>query len=91
MPDCCELCNRLKPLTFHHLIPRTLHSNRWFKKTFTREQMQQGLNLCRACHRTVHDFLTEKELGRDYNTRERLLEHEPIGTFVKWVCTRPNV
>ena len=91
MPELCELCDRQKPLTFHHLIPRTLHSNRWFKKNFTREQRQQGLNLCRACHRTVHECLTEKELGRDYNTRERLLEHEKIRAFVRWVSTRPNV
>jgi len=86
----CELCRRRKPLTFHHLVPRTLHSNRWFKKNFTREQMQQGLNLCSSCHRTVHKFLTEKELGRNYNTREKLLEHEKIGSFVRWVATRRN-
>jgi len=42
----CELCKRENELTFHHLIPRTNHKNKWFKKNFTREEMNQGINIC---------------------------------------------
>ena len=75
----CGLCLRERPLTFHHLIPRSLHSNKWFKKRFDRERMQAGIDLCRDCHTTVHRHLSEKELGRHYNTVESLLEQLRTG------------
>lgn len=85
----CELCGRERELTFHHLIPRTTHSNKWFRKNFTRDEMQQGLQLCRDCHSAIHSFVpSEKELGREWNTRERLLSHDRIGPFVAWIATR---
>lgn len=80
----CELCGREKVLTFHHLIPRTLHTNKWFKKRFTREEMAKGLWVCRPCHSTIHRYLKEKDLGRSYHTREKLLEHEMIARYVAW-------
>ena len=88
----CELCRRQKTnLSFHHLIPQTVHGNAWFRKKFSREQMRtRGLNLCRECHHAVHEFIpNEKELGRNYNTRELLLSHEKIANHVKWISRRP--
>lgn len=81
----CELCGRTQPRTFHHLIPRTLHSNKWFKKSFTREQMAAGLELCRDCHGAIHTHIDEKRLGRELNSRERLLAHPQIDRFVAWL------
>jgi len=80
----CELCGREATLTFHHLIPRTLHSNKWFKKNYTREQMAAGLELCRDCHGTIHTHIDEKQLGREYATREALLAHPEVARFVAW-------
>lgn len=85
----CELCTRVRALSFHHLIPRTTHSNKWFRKTFTREQMATGLDLCSDCHSAIHRFVpSEKELGRSHNTKQALLTHPDIATFVAWVATR---
>ena len=82
----CQLCGRFRPLTFHHLIPRTCHSNKWFRKRFTREDMHtRGLDLCRDCHHFLHRQYTEKELGRSLNTRELLLAEEGVVRFVEWV------
>ncbi|MBN2294166.1 MAG: hypothetical protein JXM70_17195 [Pirellulales bacterium] len=87
--DLCELCNCAPPHNFHHLIPRTLHSNKWFKKRYTREQMQAGLWLCKVCHGAIHDQIpSEKELGRNFNTKEKLLAHEQIARFVQWRRSR---
>jgi len=83
----CELCGRtLKTgTTEHHLIPRTCHSNRWFKQRFSRETMAITVGFCRDCHREVHRIIPrEKELGRDYNTIELLLQHPKIARFVQW-------
>ncbi len=82
----CELCKReVERTSRHHLIPRTMHKNKWFKKNFTKEQMIQTVDLCKQCHKQIHIFVSEKELGRTYNTIEKLLEHEKIRTFVNWL------
>jgi hypothetical protein len=81
----CELCQAEDAHNFHHLIPRTLHTNKWFKRRYTREQMQVGLELCKSCHSAIHHLIPdEKELGRDYNTREKLLAHPEVGKYVAW-------
>ena len=84
----CRLCGRITKggTTEHHLIPRTCHKNKWFKKNFSRERMAETISLCRDCHRELHKQVPrEKELGRYFNTVESLLAHEEIGKFVAWV------
>ena len=87
-PDACQLCARELPLTFHHLIPRTLHSNKWFKRNFSREQMREGAYLCRDCHGAVHRFIDEKQLGKAFNTLELLSQHPQVARFASWVAGR---
>lgn len=85
----CELCGREKNLSFHHLIPRTTHSNKWFKKNFSRIDMEnRGVNLCRDCHYYIHKTFGAKELGRDFNTLESLAGHSEIKKFVSWIKQR---
>jgi hypothetical protein len=84
----CSLCHRVtkRGTTGHHLIPRTCHSNKWFKKRFTRERMNQIVDVCRDCHKAIHRLIPdEKELGRSYNTVEALQSHEEINKFIRWV------
>lgn len=84
----CELCRRvmIDGTNEHHLIPRTCHSNQWFKKRFTREQMRETISTCYDCHDAIHDFIPrEKELGRHFNTIELLLGHPELAKFVAWV------
>ncbi len=81
----CELRRSEQAHSFHHFIPCTLHSNKWFKRRFTRSQMQHGTDACEACHVAIHRlFPHEKELGRNFNTREKLLSHPEVGKFVCW-------
>lgn len=86
----CELCKREIETTFHHLIPRTLHSTKWYKKNFTAEQLKSGADLCKDCHDAVHRFIPEKVLGKDYNTLEKLMTHDKVASFVTWVAKRPG-
>lgn len=84
--DTCTMCEREKPLTFHHLIPRKCHRKKWFQRHFEKTEMQtRGIYVCRDCHRHIHRSFTEQELGRHYNTYEALMEQEPIRKFVAWV------
>jgi len=81
----CELCQCEEAYNFHHFIPRTLHSNKWFKRRYTRQEMQQGMEVCKPCHSAIHDLIPkEKELGRSYNTREKLLSHPELQGYVQW-------
>ena len=81
----CVLCARERRLTFHHLIPVTLHKNRWFKRNFSREDMHRGIMACRDCHDAIHRFIPNKELGRSFNTLEALKTHPDLMRFVQWV------
>ena len=83
----CELCGSSTDyLNFHHLIPRTLHSNKVFKREYDRAYMQNhGLWICKShCHKQIHEFITEKEMGKTYNTLEKLLEHPEVRKYVEW-------
>ena len=85
----CGLCRSEAANSFHHLIPRTVHANKWFKKRLTREEIRSGVELCRQCHNAIHDFIPdEKELGRHYNTVEKLLTHAQVAKYVEWKRTR---
>ena len=46
--------------------------------------MNSGVDLCTLCHRNIHDFITEKEMGREYNTLEKVLSHEKVITYIPW-------
>ena len=71
------------------MIPRTCHKNKWFKRRFSREQMNETISVCRDCHSSIHDLIpSEKELGRSYNTVESLRSHEQLGKFIAWVRKR---
>ena len=35
----CELCRFEEDHNCHHFIPRAMHSNKWFKKRYSREEM----------------------------------------------------
>ncbi|ADV62322.1 hypothetical protein Isop_1739 [Isosphaera pallida ATCC 43644] len=85
-PECCELCGRSQPLTFHHLIPRAVHRKPRFKAEFTRREMNhRGLWLCTLCHQGIHCLIPdEKELARSFNTREALLAHPGVARHVAW-------
>lgn len=86
MSTTCKLCQRAVPKTTrHHLIPRSQHSNKWFKKRFSAEEMQQTVDLCRDCHREIHKRIDEKRLGRSYNSLEQLRAHPGLADFLVWL------
>jgi len=82
----CELCKREKELTFHHFIPRCLHKNKWFKKIFTREEMNMGIDICKEdCHKEIHKLINEKEMGRSFNTIQKLMRHTKVKRYIKYI------
>lgn len=90
-PDACELCGSERAyLNFHHLIPRTLHTNGKFKRMYEKEYMKShGIWICKwECHRQIHRFISEKDMGLYYNTKELLLTHEEVKKYIEWRSKR---
>ena len=86
-PERCELCGSSTDyLNFHHLIPRTLHSNKFFEKNFDKMYMRtHGIYVCKyICHKEIHSYITEKEMGLNYNTLEKLIAHPDVAKFIDW-------
>jgi hypothetical protein len=86
-PERCELCDRPKKLTKHHLVPRAVHRKKRYVSRFGKKEMRQrGLMLCKDCHVGIHDLIpNEKELADNYHSKELLLASEAVRKHVAWV------
>lgn len=79
MIEICPLCNRPRPegtYNEHHLIPATFKG-------------KEKISLHKICHEKLHHTFSEREMQHYYHTIERLLEHEEIQKFVKWIKKHP--
>lgn len=83
-PEHCEFCGRAVDLTFHHLIPRKVHRRARFKK-YSRDDLMQGIWLCRPCHSAVHKQFDQMELATRLNSRDALLAEAAIQKHIEWV------
>ena len=81
----CLFCHRDLPLTFHHLIPKSLHKKQWIKRRFTKNSLQDGILICRDCHDALHKMISRKECATTYNSCEKILQHPDFSNFVRWV------
>jgi hypothetical protein len=82
----CELCGRLQPLTWHHLIPRAVHRRRRYQRRYEKQEMHgRGMMICRHCHDGIHDLFPEKRLAEHYNTKEALLADPRLRKHIAWV------
>ena len=82
----CPLCSREVPLTFHHLIPRKLHRRGYFRKNYTRDELNRGVHVCRLCHDGIHDRYDEMELARTFTSLQSLLDDESLRRHFEWVA-----
>ncbi|MEC9170571.1 MAG: hypothetical protein VX551_14405 [Pseudomonadota bacterium] len=81
----CPCCNRETRLTYHHLIPRKMHKRTYFKKHFSKAELQDGIYICRQCHSGIHRFYDEMTLAKHYFNLQRLLADAQLSSFFHWV------
>ena len=81
----CACCQRLVPLTFHHLIPRKMHRRKGFRRRFSKEELNIGVNVCRKCHRGIHALYDELTLATRFYNLELLLSDETLARHFRWV------
>ena len=87
----CELCEVGEIYDFHHFVPRTLHSNKWFKKRYNKQELSKGIQVCKECHTTIHNLVPEKKLGKEFNSLEKLLGHPEVQKYVRWRRSKARV
>ena len=73
-------------LTFHHLIPKKMHRRTHFRKHYSKEQLAEGISVCRKCHRGMHSLYDEMTLAKDYADLDRLLADPALIRHFEWVA-----
>ncbi|OAL46181.1 hypothetical protein IQ07DRAFT_660957 [Pyrenochaeta sp. DS3sAY3a] len=91
----CELCARSwVPLTYHHLIPKSVHDKVRKRGWHAEERLNSVAWLCRACHSFVHGLAGNEELARGFWSVELILQggvgrdeecRERVERWVAWV------
>lgn len=84
--DSCLFCHRQVALTFHHLIPKKLHSRNFFKKKYKKSELRDGIMICRLCHDGLHDLYDEMRLGKEFNTMETIMADPALMKHFAWVA-----
>lgn len=87
----CELCEREMPLTFHHLIPRTTHKKMLKRNLFEKKELNRGIYVCRPCHNAIHKLIDEYTMAQEYNTLEKLLDHEGVQKWIPYAMKQKVV
>lgn len=81
LEELCPICNRElgedKNTSKHHLIPKSKGG----KHTET-------ILIHNICHQKIHSLFTEKELEKEYFTAEKLIAHEEMIKFIKWLSKK---
>lgn len=82
----CEICERSWiPLTYHHLIPKQMHTKAIKRGWHEQWRLNSVAWLCRACHSFVHRMASNEELAKELWTIERLMEREDLQAWAKWI------
>jgi 5-methylcytosine-specific restriction protein A len=69
----CALCEReVRQVNKHHLIPKS-------------EGGREVVELCYACHKTLHSFFTNETLLKELHTIENLRAEPEIARYLAWV------
>ncbi len=87
----CELCNRKMILTIHHLIPKAIHKKQWTKKHFKKIELRENvIKICEDCHKFIHQQFPMKVIGKELNSKEKLMKNQLIDNFIKFAAKQKN-
>lgn len=74
----CALCEReVSSVTKHHLVPKS-------------EGGKITIDLCSACHKTLHSFFENRTLAKELHTIEALRQESDIARYLAWVRKQPD-
>ena len=76
----CKICGRDTPPTYserHHLIPKS-------------RKGKETIEVCCNCGDQLHRLFSNKELEREFNTVESILNNDKVQKWVKWISKKKN-
>ena len=78
-PSGCALCDRPlgRLVEQHHVVPKS-------------EGGTQTVALHPICHRTIHAFVTNRELATSFSTMEQVRSREDVRRFLGWIASKPH-
>jgi hypothetical protein len=69
----CALCEReVRSVSKHHIVPKS-------------EGGRNTVDLCSACHKTLHSFFKNETLAEKLSTLDALREDPDIARYLAWV------
>jgi DNA-directed RNA polymerase subunit RPC12/RpoP len=72
----CALCERqVRQVSKHHIVPKS-------------EGGRDTVDLCAACHKTLHSFFTNETLSAHLNTLEALRQDPDIARYLRCLRTQ---
>lgn len=84
----CLLCERVMPLTFHHVYPKGTHAKvkKMHRKDsdFDPQVLLTGIMICRPCHSQIHRIFDNMEMAEHYNSVEAIRSHAAVQKWVGW-------
>ncbi|KAJ3260713.1 hypothetical protein HDU77_001233 [Chytriomyces hyalinus] len=86
-PGECVICYRIKPLTFHHLIPRKTHKKVVRLGLASKQECHsRGIYCCRMCHNALHGSIEHWDMATEYNTLDKLMTHKALIRYQVWAA-----
>jgi 5-methylcytosine-specific restriction enzyme A len=74
----CALCNReVAQVTRHHIVPKS-------------EGGKDTVDLCPACHKTLHSFFTNETLSKELSSIDALKQDPDIRCYLAWIRKQPD-
>ena len=62
-----------------------MHRRTYFQKHYNKAELQQGVMLCRLCHKGIHTLYDEMTLAKRLNSLQQLQADDKISQHVDWV------
>ncbi|TPG55367.1 HNH endonuclease [Sphingomonas glacialis] len=74
----CALCGRLlgQRVERHHVVPKS-------------EGGTKTAPVHPICHRTIHAFVTNRELASTYGSMDQLRDRHDIREYLRWIARKP--
>lgn len=88
----CQMCERIMPLTFHHLFPKKIHKRIEERKRGDKGEAVGipkhllrtcGIMICRPCHSMLHRTFDHRTLAEEKNTLEKICDDPKI---ISWIA-----
>lgn len=50
----------------------------------------ESLEVCCGCGDILHQFFSNKQLEKEYNTLDKILKNDKVIKWIKWIQNKPN-